>query len=205
LSEESQKAIIDFLSEQNCLDDTRLISHVIAPRSPSVQVSNTMPPQISQTATSVIPTRRHISSPFKLRSKAVNSHCLTAEDSLVLMNHCDDSESQLWGYNRDLGHLRNIGSGRCLMPSSSDRSSNKIRLTMHPCPFEDDEFHRWRFSAGLIRNVGIASSGTGADLVLEAACAIKRFHGNEELVLIPILSNIEESKTDFQTWDRIFG
>jgi Ricin-type beta-trefoil lectin domain. len=146
----------------------------------------------------------YYSPPFELRCKAVNSHCLTAgENSLVLINPCETNiSSQQWAFEIEYGYLQNVGSGRCLIPNFSDNSSVKVRLVVGPCPNREDDFYKWRFSDGFV--VKAEATSSEAELVIEAARAIKRLDGHESVVLIPVLSNVDDSKIDFQMWDREF-
>lgn len=252
-SEESQQAIIDFLNNQRCLDNTQIVvsnpaaapaptptvlrNPMIAPaaltptlfRTPVVAVAPAPSPTVilrnpvvlsSQYAgrtDNIVPPFRtrqpnnenglminsYYSNPFELRSKAVSSHCLSVEDgsSLVMIRPCKmNSLSQQWGFNRSNGYIQNIGSGRCLIPSFSDI---KVRLVVHPCPTNEVDPYKWRFSDGLI--VKAKTSASEPELVIEAARAIKRVSNeNDRVVLLPILSNVDGSKRKFQTWDRMF-
>jgi hypothetical protein len=115
----------------------------------------------------------------------------------------DLSQRQQWAFEFEYGYMQNVGSGRCLIPNVSDDSSIKVRLAVSPCPVGEDDSFKWRFSNGLIAKVEKASFQE-PEFVIEAARAIKRSGGRESVILIPVLSNVDNSKIDFQSWDRVF-
>ena len=160
---------------------------------------------------------------FEIRSNAMSYECLSLQNNVIVLEHCNKSRQQQWTFNKGSRYIRNTMTGGCLVPNMNDQASKRIRLALHPCPAHGSSVpgsisgqrqqaananiamspFQWGFSRGHIRN-SRASSG-GNMLVIEAVRVLRRnSRGGEDVIFLPILSASNAAKKDFQVWRRDF-
>ena len=199
-AEESQRAVISYISKQSCLHNEVIIPTATpSPVTEEVFTTNTLRPtgillgtlgqqSIQYTA---------LSSAFELRSKVLTSHCLAFENNSVVLSECNKSSSQQWAFDQNEKHIINVANGRCLVPSTEDQ-----RLAVRSCPrmpVKDTSFE-WKFSNKNIRSK--KEDIFGDILVIEATVAIKIVNGVESVIVIPTVSKFDGNKADYQKWIR---